>query len=77
MTAEETVLNASQTKHTCANTIPILSLTGSCCLPQVKYTADPVDGYIAQVTYEGEAQHPEVYGGPVVYQPVHAPQYSY
>ncbi|XP_042234962.1 adhesive plaque matrix protein-like [Homarus americanus] len=35
----------------------------------VSYVADPYNGYLARVTYKGQAQHPNVYGSPVTFRP--------
>ncbi|XP_069954149.1 larval cuticle protein A3A [Cherax quadricarinatus] len=46
----------------------------------VSYVADPYGGYLAQVTYKGQAQHPQVYGPPITFRPLtsaYRPQLDY
>ncbi|KAK4301765.1 hypothetical protein Pmani_026117 [Petrolisthes manimaculis] len=33
----------------------------------VHYEADPYKGYVAKVSYEGQAKHPKTYGAPVTF----------
>lgn len=43
--------------NTCYSTIAL----------QVHYEAGPYKGYVAKVSYEGQAKHPKTYGAPVTF----------